>query len=764
MNPPTTSPLSLTHRPWTAAQTRPTMANLHDQHTRIGLTTRYLERDGAPYIPVSGEFHFSRVPRRDWARRLQAMRAGGITTVATYVFWIHHQPQSEQPPDFAGHLDLAAFVELCAAHDLDVVLRIGPWCHGEVRNGGFPDWVQNAPVQHRTDDPPYLELVRGWFTAIAAQLPGRFGDTSRIIGIQLEIEIYDQPQHILTLKRMARDCGMSAPLWMATGWGSAELPPDEVLPMYGGYADGFWVDADADWDPTFREHYFFSHVWDDPGIGADILLMNGGQRPDSRGTVSPQFPPVTCELGGGMATAYHRRPLLSGADIAAVANAKIGNGSAWQGYYMYVGGTNPGPGLQESQSTGYPNDMPEFDYDFHAPVGASGRLNETHAMLRRQHAFLAAVGSRLATMPSSLPDRMPGGVQDKEVLRWAVRSDGTSGFVFINCHQPHDPLSPLPGATFDLQLGKESLSFPDQPITIFPGTVARWPFRLEVGKLTIQWATASLLTLLDRPVGGTVAVLTAEPGASVAVALEDGTVLRPPNDQVFVHAVGDDAVVVLPSATADLAWVVDGTLYLSADELDAADDDVVTWVRTPGPPPQIFDTDSLAFVSLTPTEPTVRSHPGRRPVTAEQLQTAKPPAPGYGSHQGRASAPGHEMLVNEGAAFRLQLPSEAIAESALELEIDWVGDVAVLEADGRVIADRFWDGTSWTVDLGPAEEAPRELILRVLPLHPDAQVWLDPSARTDPQEQGLISAAVYSARAVRHSVAAVSARRTWITR
>lgn len=738
------------------------MANQEDRHTRIGLTSRYLERNGVPYIPVSGEFHFSRVPRRDWARRLRAMRAGGITTVASYVFWIHHQPHREVSPDFAGHLDLAAFIELCAAHDLDVVLRIGPWCHGEVRNGGFPDWVQDAPVHHRTDDPAYLTLVGDWFAAIAAQLPGRFGNASPIIGIQLENEIYDQPQHILTLKEMARDHGITAPLWMATGWGSAELPQDGVLPMYGGYADGFWADADADWDPTFREHFFFSQVWDDPGIGADILQMNGGQRLDGRGAISARFPPVTCELGGGMATAYHRRPLLSGADIAAVANAKIGNGSAWQGYYMYVGGTNPRPGLQESHATGYPNDMPEFDYDFHAPVGASGRLNETHAMLRRQHAFLAAVGGRLATMPSSLPDLMPRGVQDTEVLRWAVRSDGTSGFVFINWHQPHEPLRPLTGVTFDLQLGDELLRFPDHPITILPGTLARWPFRLAVGKLTLKWATASLLTLLDRPGGGTVAVLTAEPRTAVNVALENGTTLRPPDDQMFVHEDGDDAVLVLPATTANIAWVVDGTLYLSADELDADDDGVTTWVRTPGPPPEVFDTDSLQFVSLTCADPAGQAHPGRRIAEADQLQAATPPPPGYGARQGRASAPDRAILVNEGAAYRLRLPTEAAKGSSLELEIDWVGDVAALEVNGKVVADRFWDGTVWTVDLGPVDDVPREVILRILPLHPEARVWLAPSARrqlpADPQNQGLISAAVYSAVAVRHSVAAARAR------
>ena len=92
--------------------------------------------------------------------------------------------------------------------------------------------------------------------------------------------------------------------------------------------------------------------------------------------MDPTFPVATCELGGGMATAYHRRPVLLPLDVPAVANAKLGSGSAWQGYYMYVGGTNPAPGLQESQATGYPNDVPTRSYDFHAPVGEHGQVRE----------------------------------------------------------------------------------------------------------------------------------------------------------------------------------------------------------------------------------------------------------------------------------------------------------------------------------------------------------------------------------------------------
>src|SRR5690606_14847584 len=152
------------------------------------------------------------------------------------------------------------------------------------------------------------------------------------------------------------------------------------------------------------------------------------------------FPPATCELGSGMATAYHRRPVLSGRDVAALAQLKIGNGSAWQGYYMFVGGRNPGPGMQETQATGYPNDMTEWSYDFHAPIGQSGDLHESAALLRAQHAFLAAFGDRLGEMTSSLPDLQATGLDDVRTLRWALRSDGSEGFCIITHHQPHLPV------------------------------------------------------------------------------------------------------------------------------------------------------------------------------------------------------------------------------------------------------------------------------------------------------------------------------------
>ncbi|WP_045732229.1 beta-galactosidase [Pseudarthrobacter chlorophenolicus] len=764
------SVLRAAHTPWETPLTRPAMSNTIDRHHRYRVTNRYLEADGQPVLPVSGELHYSRVPRARWEERLRLMKAGGITVVATYAFWIHHE-QTEGKVRFDGGLDVGAFVRLCAEIGLDVVLRIGPWCHGEVRNGGFPDWVQEAPVEHRTNDPAYLELVKGWFGHLGEELRQLTGPDTNVIGIQLENELYDQPDHFVELKKLARNAGLSAPIWTATAWGGADLPAGEVLPLFGGYGDGFWVDADAPWDPTFREHYFFSHVWDDPGIGADIREFvgngaedagnpGGGNNAPSPRTPSALFPLATCELTGGMATAYQRRPWPQGLDVAAVAHNKIGNGSAWQGYYMFAGGVNPADGLQESQETGYPNDLPRFDYDFHAPIGASGRLAGSFAALRKQHAFLAAFGDRLAQMPSSLPTAMPNGIEDTTTLRWALRSDGTAGFVFITWHQPHIPLPTYEDAHFEIELDGGPVTFPGQPVDIPAGTVAHWPVNLEVAGVTIAWATASPLTFLEPsaedPDSLPTLVLAAEPGIPVELSFAEGTEVHGAggsdaagsyrihgHEPVVATARLGDAqldILVLPAEAAEAAWVLDDNaspeLILSKDPvwldgngnlagLSRATPDVLRYR------PGARSFEAVAAHATGPAAPAA----GSVDVAAEPVKAAGPVPGTYGSSANRAAAPDPAVITELAQAYRLPLPGQSLAGAHTELEIHWAGDVARLLVDGAAVADRFWDGSPWVINVADAGIGPgTDVTLEILPLSPAARVGLPVEAQQRREE------------------------------
>ncbi|MDQ0676992.1 beta-galactosidase [Arthrobacter pascens] len=752
-----TRTLGTSHQAWDSPFVRPAMSNTVDVHQRYRVTNRYVEIGGKPGIPVSGELHFSRLPRERWEERLRLMKGGGITVVACYIFWIHHE-EHEGGVRFDGNLDVAGFVRLCDSIGLDVVLRIGPWCHGEVRNGGFPDWVQASRVEHRTNDPAYLRLVKGWFGHLGAEVAGLTGPASNIIGIQLENELYDQPEHIRELKDLAREAGLSAPIWTATAWGGADLPQEEVLPLFGGYGDGFWVDADSPWDPTFREHYFFSHVWDDPGIGADLRehLSTGAAAAAPR-TPSALYPPATCELAGGMATAYQRRPWPGGLDVAAVAHNKIGNGSAWQGYYMFVGGTNPADGMQESHATGYPNDLPRYDYDFHAPIGSSGRLAPSFSALRKQHAFLAAFGDRLAQMPSTLPTARPAGIEDTETLRWALRSDGQSGFVFITWHQPHIPLLACPDTQFEIGLQEASVTFPSRPTEIPPGTIAHWPVNLDVAGVMLQWATASPLTILSTEVRAPspTLVLAAEAGVPVEFRFADGTTVSGPatalGDGVYVveteHPVtvtaraGESALdlLVLPAPAADQAWVLD---TINGRELILSKDPV--WVAASGrlggragmqPEVLRYRPDSRSFTAVAAQAPDAGQD--ERPVGSvlrvgvELRHPARPVPPSYGTLANRASAPTPETIDALAQTYSINLPAEAFTgELHTELEIAWAGDIAQLLVDGTVVADRFWDGSPWILEIHDAGiHRNSEVTLQILPLSREARVGVPAEAQ-----------------------------------
>ena len=65
--------------------------------------------DGKPFLIMSGSMHYPRVPRGYWRDRMRKMRALGLNTLCTYVFWDLHEPQPGKF-DFTDNLDVAAYV------------------------------------------------------------------------------------------------------------------------------------------------------------------------------------------------------------------------------------------------------------------------------------------------------------------------------------------------------------------------------------------------------------------------------------------------------------------------------------------------------------------------------------------------------------------------------------------------------------------------------------------------------------------------------
>lgn len=49
------------------------------------------QKDGKIIKIHSGEMHYERIPKEYWRHRLQMLKAMGLNTVATYVFWNYHE-------------------------------------------------------------------------------------------------------------------------------------------------------------------------------------------------------------------------------------------------------------------------------------------------------------------------------------------------------------------------------------------------------------------------------------------------------------------------------------------------------------------------------------------------------------------------------------------------------------------------------------------------------------------------------------------------
>ena len=81
--------------------------------------------DGKPLQIRSGELHYPRVPREYWHDRMQRMRALGLNTLTTYVFWDLHEPRPGVF-DFTGNLDLGAFLKAAQEEGLFVNPVVSP--------------------------------------------------------------------------------------------------------------------------------------------------------------------------------------------------------------------------------------------------------------------------------------------------------------------------------------------------------------------------------------------------------------------------------------------------------------------------------------------------------------------------------------------------------------------------------------------------------------------------------------------------------------
>jgi hypothetical protein len=687
----------------------------------IAVNSYYIEMNGRPFFPVIGEFHYSRYPYEYWEESLLKMKAGGINVLATYVFWNIHE-RKEGQFDWSGNLDLRKFISLCKKLDFPVILRIGPFGHGEMRNGALPDWLYGRPFEVRSNDEGYLHYVRKLYAEIGKQVEGLFfKDGGPIIGIQLENEYQHSAapweitypgaakeytvarrdlnvthagvsvshrkneyaeygtDHMQTLKKLAQEAGMVAPLYTATGWGNAAIVQKGSIPVTAGYAYPFW-------EPIAKPSPFY-------------LYKDIHKNPDyAPVSYEPElYPSLPAELGPGIQITYSRRPTVPPQSVEAMMIRTIGSGSNGIGYYMYHGGSTPVFEHFYSEESG---GIPKISYDFQAPIGEYGDTRLHYNSQRMLHHFLKSYGELLAPMQTVLPEGNASiKPDDVTTLRYAVRAKGNSGFVFMHNFQDHLDYVDINDVAISIRAANETIRIPATGyFDLRKGVSTILPFNLAVEGELLKYATVSPLTILRSERGnryvfvsndgldpeflfeGSVKVKSAK-AKSLSVA--GGTKVTGPFQSTFSFTIGSTEYLVIPKSMAMKAYVHGDRLFLTDANL-------------------LFTENGIELISRGQENVHLDIYPrGKFNLSAPGTTVTSVKSSEFSSFNISFKKVDieHEFRKVDERKYLLKSGLDFGDLNDVFVRIDYQGDRAMAFYNGLLIADHFYYGQPWTIGL-----------------------------------------------------------------
>lgn len=705
------------------------MGGSHPSGDRLSLTNYYMEKNGKPFFGICGEFHYSRYDERQWEDELVKMKMGGVNIVATYIFWnVHEEIQGEF--DWTGRRDLRRFVELCGKHDLYVIIRIGPFDHGEMRNGGLPDWLFGRPFEVRSNDERYLAFVKPLYEQISAQVQGLlFKQGGPIIGTQIENEYnhsaaqwalttgisnqwmtrgVDGEAHMLKLKEMAIEAGIDTPIYTCTAWGGASTPAEEMLPLWGGYSHWPWI---------YYEHDRFGDMKEHPATPEYIFRdKHNNAIPKSYNfepTYTPEdYPYACCEMGGGMTPFYKYRFDFPYISVPAMTGIKVAEGCNLIGYYMYHGGSNP-----KGRRDVFLNDLatPKISYDFNACIGEFGQVRESYHRTRVQHYFFRTFEDWFCRTKTILPgDTSQMDPYDVDTLRYAVRAADGSGLLFLNNYQDHAETHDLhvPGGV-TVRTASEEIRFPAEgPLLLGKDGYGMLPYNFDLSGVKLKYAMVQPITRIEAD-GGVHYFFVSPKGMPPEYAFEPASLtgmeagsadIRETNGLTIVRpAAGDGAPIRLRAENGG-----DVLVHTLADEESLRFWQADIWGRE-----RVVLTDANLLVA--PGEVKLEA------TGAEEVELRVFPD----FEGGFGGIAGGELIERreEGlfAVYRFRLPRKEIRmemervkgdkailtfpEGAFDgvkealLRVDYTGDIGYAFIDGDLINDNFSNGNAWEIGL-----------------------------------------------------------------
>lgn len=220
----------------------------HAQHT-FEIKGGQFVYDSKPVQIHSGEMHYARIPKPYWRHRLQMLKAMGLNTVATYVFWNYHHPAPGKWDFTTGNKDIVEFIRTAQQEGMFVILRPGPYACAEWEFGGYPWWLQKDPAMVvRTYNQPFLDSCKTYINKLAAQVRGlQVTHGGPVIMVQAEnefgsyvsqrkdIPLEQHKQYNQAIYAMLKQAGFDVPFFTSDGsWLFSGGAIDGVLPTANG--------------------------------------------------------------------------------------------------------------------------------------------------------------------------------------------------------------------------------------------------------------------------------------------------------------------------------------------------------------------------------------------------------------------------------------------------------------------------------------------------------------------------------------------------
>jgi len=188
----------------------------------------------------AGALHYWRVDRGDWPRCLRAMKKLGLDLVETYIPWAVHE-LAQGRHDWAGELDVGAFLDEVARAGMYAIVRPGPHINAELTLFGFPERVlrrQTMLARTARDTPVWLPVpprmfpvpsyastkfraeVAAWFGVMAAHVVPRLAPAGPVVAVGVD----NEAQMFFRLGAYDHDYHPDALTWWQSFAGDVEPP------------------------------------------------------------------------------------------------------------------------------------------------------------------------------------------------------------------------------------------------------------------------------------------------------------------------------------------------------------------------------------------------------------------------------------------------------------------------------------------------------------------------------------------------------------